>query len=57
MSTPRKMRAGVLQSSVPSLTLYNMYTSDAPQTPGVYLTLFADYTYLYATDRKESFVV
>jgi hypothetical protein len=30
---------------------------DAPQTPGVYLVLFADGTCLYATDRKESFVV
>jgi hypothetical protein len=28
-----------------------------PQTPGVYLALFADDTCLYATDRKEGFVV
>jgi hypothetical protein len=27
------------------------------QTPGVYLALFADDTCLYATDRKEDFVV
>jgi hypothetical protein len=34
-----------------------MYINDAPQTPAVYLALFADNTFLYATDRKESFVV
>jgi hypothetical protein len=34
-----------------------MYITDAPQTPGVYLDLFADDTCLYATERKESFVV
>jgi hypothetical protein len=28
-----------------------------PQTSGVYLALFADDTCLYATDRKEDFVV
>jgi hypothetical protein len=37
--------------------LFNMYTNDALQTPGVYLALFADDTCLYATDRKEGFVV
>jgi hypothetical protein len=31
--------------------------NDDPQTPGVYLTLFADDTCLYATDRNEGFVV
>jgi hypothetical protein len=40
------------QGSVLSPTLYNMYINDAPQTPGVYLTLFTDDTSLYATDRK-----
>jgi hypothetical protein len=35
----------------------HIYISDAPQTPGVYLALFADDTCLYATDRKEGFVV
>jgi hypothetical protein len=37
--------------------LYNMYINDAPQTPGVYLALFAGDTCLCATDRKEDFVV
>jgi hypothetical protein len=31
--------------------------NDAPQTRGVYLALFADDTCLYATGRKEVFVV
>jgi hypothetical protein len=47
MSTPREMWAGVSQVSVLFPTLYNMYINDAPQTPGVYLSLFADDTCLY----------
>jgi hypothetical protein len=57
MSTPREMQAGVPQGSVLSPTLYNMYINDAPQTHGVHLALFADDTCLYATDRKEGFIV
>jgi hypothetical protein len=37
--------------------LYNIYVNDHPQTAGVYLALFADDTCLYATDRKEGFIV
>jgi hypothetical protein len=33
------------------------FINDAPQTHGVYLALFADDTCLYATDRKEGFIV
>jgi hypothetical protein len=33
--------------------LYSIYISDTPQTPGVYLALFADDTCLYAADCKE----
>jgi retron-type reverse transcriptase len=57
MSTPREMQAGVPQGSVLSPTLFNLYINDAPQTCGVHLTLFADDTCLYATDRKEGFTV
>jgi hypothetical protein len=34
-----------------------MYINDTPQTPGVYLALFADDTSLYATERKEGYVL
>jgi hypothetical protein len=57
MSTLREMTAGVPQGSVFSPTLYNIYVNDPPQTPGVYLALFEDDTCLYATDRKEGFIV
>jgi hypothetical protein len=45
------------QGSVLSLTLYNLYINETPQTPGVNLALFADDTCLYATDRKEGYVL
>jgi hypothetical protein len=57
MPTPREMKAWVSQSSILFPTLYYMYINDALQTTGVYLALFADETCLYATDRKEGFVV
>jgi hypothetical protein len=57
MSTPREMQAGVPQGLVLSPTLYNIFVNDPSQTPGVYLALFADDTCLYATDRKEGFIV
>jgi hypothetical protein len=57
MSTPREMQAGVPQGSVLSPTLYNIYVNDPPQNQGVHLALFADDTRLYATDRKEGFIV
>jgi hypothetical protein len=57
MSTPREMQAGVPQGSVLSTTLFNLYINDAPKTNGVHLGLFADDTCLYASDRKEGFVV
>jgi hypothetical protein len=50
MSTPSEMRSEVPQGSVLSPTLYYIYINHAPQTPCVYI-------YLYATDRKEGFVV
>jgi hypothetical protein len=57
MSAPREMRAGVPQGSDLSPTLYNMYINDASQTPDVYVALFANDTRLYATERKEGFVI
>jgi hypothetical protein len=57
MSTPREMKAGVTQGSVLSPTLYSLYINDTPQTIGVNLALFADDTSLYATERKEGYVL
>jgi hypothetical protein len=57
MSMPREIQAGVPQNSVLSPTLYNLYINDALQTPGFYLALFADDTCLYATERKEGFLI
>jgi hypothetical protein len=45
------------QGSVLSSTLYNLYVNDTSQTSGVILALFADDTCLYATDRKEGYVL
>jgi hypothetical protein len=50
LSTPRDIQAGVPQGSLLSPTLYSLSITDAPQKPGVYLGLFADDTYIYATD-------
>jgi hypothetical protein len=57
MSTPRYMQVGVPQSSVLSPTLYNLYSNDSPQTSDINLSLFADDTCLYGTDRKEGYVL
>jgi hypothetical protein len=57
LSTPREIRAGVSQGSVLAPTLYSLYINDTPRTPGVHLALFADDTCMYATDRKECYVL
>jgi hypothetical protein len=57
MSTPREIQAGVLQGQVLSSTMYSMYINDVTQIPGVFLPLFADDTCLYATNRKEGFIL
>jgi hypothetical protein len=57
MSTPRYMQAWVPQGSVLAPALYNSYINDTPQTSGVNLALFADDACLYATDRKEGYVL
>jgi hypothetical protein len=57
MSTPRETQADMSHGSVLSPTLHIMYINDIPQTPGAYLTLFAGDTCMYATDRKEGYVL
>jgi hypothetical protein len=47
----------VPQGSVLSPTLYSLYIHDAPQILGVYLSLFAGDTCIYAADRKEGYVL
>jgi hypothetical protein len=51
------MQAEVPQGSVLSPTLYSPYINDTPQTPGVYLGLFADDTCKYVTDYNEGYVL
>jgi hypothetical protein len=53
MSTPRDIKAGVLQGSILSPTLYNLYINDTLQIVGINLALHADDTSLYATECKE----
>jgi len=57
LSTPRDIKTGELQGSILAPTLYSLYINDTPQTPGVYLALFADDTCIYTTDRKEGYVL
>jgi hypothetical protein len=56
-ATTKDIEARVPQGSVLSPTLYSLYINDTPQTPGVYLGLFADDTCIYTTDRKEGYVL
>jgi hypothetical protein len=54
----RDIQTGVPQGSVLSPTLYSTYyINNRPETSGVYLGFFADDTCLYATDRKEGYVL
>jgi hypothetical protein len=57
MSASRDIQAGVPQGSVLSPALYSLYINDTSQTPGSYVRLFVDDTYLYATDHKEGYVL
>jgi hypothetical protein len=57
LSMPMKMQALVPQGSFLSPTLCSTYINDTPKTPGVHIALFADDTCLYATDRKDGFVL
>jgi hypothetical protein len=51
------MQAVGPKSSILSPKLYNLYINDTPQTHGVHLALFADNSCLYATERKEGYVL
>jgi hypothetical protein len=57
LSTPREIQAGVPQGSALAPTLYSLYINDTPRTQGIHLALFAHDTCLYATDRRESYVL
>jgi hypothetical protein len=57
ISPQRDIQAGVPQGSVLSPTQPSRYMNDTPQTPDVYLALFADDTCIYATDRKEGHTI
>jgi retron-type reverse transcriptase len=52
-----EMKAGVPQGSVLSPNLYNLYTSNTLQTIGVNLARYVDDTCIYATERKEGYVL
>jgi hypothetical protein len=51
------MRAGLPQVSVLPLLCTTCIQMMHSNTPGVYLALFADDTFLYATDRKQGLIV
>jgi hypothetical protein len=52
-STPRKIAAGVLHSSLLASLLYSLYINDAPTLPRTHLALFADGTCIYAAEKHE----
>jgi hypothetical protein len=56
MSTPRKIQALVPQGSILFPMLHSTYLNDTPQTPVVYLALFAD-DVCYVIDHKENNVL
>jgi len=60
LSSPQDKQAEVLQSSVLAPTLYGVYSLYiyyTPQTPGVYLALFADDTYMYNVYIQQGYVL
>jgi hypothetical protein len=58
MSAPRNIQAGYRKVlSCPAHCTVDIRINDTPRTPGVYLGLFADDTTIYATDRREGYVL
>lgn len=56
-SSMRNIQAGVPQGSVLAPVLYNIYTHDMPNEPGVHLALYADDTALYTSSINIKFAV
>jgi hypothetical protein len=53
LSSPRKVEAEVPQGSILAPGLHSLYINDAPAAPGIHLTLFADDTCVYPTEKQE----
>jgi hypothetical protein len=51
------VKAWVPQVSVLSTTLYSMYINYTPKTLRVYLALFSDDTFMYATGHEDGYVL
>jgi hypothetical protein len=57
ISTPREIQIRVPCSSLLAPALYNLYINDVPTTPGIQSTVFVNDTCIYATDRKDVYVL
>jgi hypothetical protein len=57
LPSPRKIAAGVPQLSILAPVLYTLYINDSPATPKIHLSLVADDTCIYATEKHESRVL
>jgi hypothetical protein len=57
LCAPRDTQVAVPLGSVLAPTLYSTYINDSPQTPGVYLALFADEACIYTSDRKVGYIL
>jgi hypothetical protein len=51
------MQERVTQASFLFPTFYSVYINDSTQTAGVYLAVLVDDTCVYATERKEIYVL
>jgi hypothetical protein len=54
MSTPREMQAAVPQALVLSPSIFHIYINDDPQTHGVHLAHFADYTCIVTSAEENT---